>query len=137
MSSGNCPVKQEGSKKSTRRGKIYSRGSSKSQGSTRDLSSSSHREKRKRHYRNSSHDDFKKARPPTFNGEVKSSQEAEAWLLGMKKYFQVQDYIGNMKARVSIFILNGRPSIWWEHLMKVNKTNDIKIVWKKFNKYFK
>ena len=67
---------------------------------------------RKRRYQNSSRDEFKKARPPTFNGEVKSGQEAEARLLGMKKYFQVQDYFRNMKARVSIFNMNGRTSIW-------------------------
>ena len=46
--------------------------------------------------------------PPTFNGELNSVQEAEAWILGMKKYFQVQDYFVNMKAMVSIFNLNGR-----------------------------
>ena len=48
---------------------------------------------------------------PTFDGEIKTGQEAEAWFLGIKKYFQVQDYSGNMKARVSIFNLNGRESI--------------------------
>ena len=50
----------------------------------------------------------------TFNGEIKTGQEVEAWLLGMKKYFQVQDYSENMKARVAIFNLNGRAFIWWE-----------------------
>ena len=68
--------------------------------------------------------------PPTFNGEIKNGQEAEAWLLGMKKYFQVQYYSGNIKARVAIFNMNGRASIWWEHLRKVKKINDINIVWK-------
>ena len=42
-----------------------------------------------------------------FDGEVNIGQEAEAWLLGIKKYFQVHDYSGNMKARVTIFNLNG------------------------------
>ena len=27
-------------------------------------------------------------------------QEAESWILGINKYFQVQDFAGNMKARV-------------------------------------
>ena len=48
---------------------------------------------------------------PAFNGEIANGQEAEAWLLGMRKYFQVQDYSGNMKARVDIFNLIGRASI--------------------------
>ena len=61
--------------------------------------------------------------PPTFNGEVKSGQEFEAWLLGMKTYFEVQDYSGNMKARVAIFDMNGRASIWWENLKQVRKIN--------------
>ena len=57
-----------------------------------------------------------KEKPPTFDGEVKSSQEAEAWIVGMRKYFQVQYYSGNMKARIGFFNLNRRASIWWEHL---------------------
>ena len=68
--------------------------------------------KRKRHYKKNSHGEFKKAKPPTFDGEVKSGQKAEAWLTGMRKYFQVQDYFRNMKERVSIFNLNGRAYIW-------------------------
>ena len=88
-------------------------------------------------YWNNSRDEFKKERPPTFNGDVKSGQEAEAWLLRMRKYFQFQDYSVNMKARVSIFNLNGRASIWWEHLRKVKKINEWWIVWNQFKKYFK
>ena len=81
-----------------------------------------------------SQDEFKKAKPPTFDGEVNTGQEAEAWLLGIKKYFQVQDYSGNMKARVSIFNLNGMESIWWEHLKQVNRISERKLKWKQFKK---
>ena len=42
-----------------------------------------------------------------------------------------------MNARVSIFKLIGRESIWWEHFRQVNKINDRKIMWKQFKKYFK
>ena len=42
-----------------------------------------------------------------------------------------------MKARISIFNLNGRASIWWEHLRQVKKINERRIVWKQFKKYFK
>ena len=92
---------------------------------------------RKRCHQNLSHDEFNKARPPTYNGEIKNGQEVEAWLLGMKKYIQVQDYSGNMKERVAIFNLNGRASIWWEHFRKVKNINERKIVWKHFHNYFK
>ena len=64
--------------------------SSDSEKSSGDSSSPSHRKERRRRYQNHSRDEFKKARPPNFNGEVKTGQEAEAWLLGMRKYFQVQ-----------------------------------------------
>ena len=55
----------------------------------------------------------------------------------MRKYFQVQDYSGNMKARVAIFNLIGKESIWWEHFRQVKKINERNIVWKWFQKYFK
>ena len=42
-----------------------------------------------------------------------------------------------MKARVSIFNLTGRESIWWEHFRKVKKINERHIMWKQFQKYFK
>ena len=41
-----------------------------------------------------------------------------------------------MKAKIAILNLNGRASIWWEHLKKVRTINDKKIVWKQFKKYF-
>ena len=91
MNSGDQTVGLEGSKSSTRRRKRSPSGSSNSKGSTGDSSSSSHGNERKRRYKNHSHDEFKNARPPTFNGEVKNGQEDEAWILGMRKYFQVQD----------------------------------------------
>ena len=121
MNSRDRIVRPKGSKTSTKRRKRSPSESSESKGSTGDSISSSHGNERKRRYRNHSHDEFKKARPPTFNGEIKNGQEAEAWLLGMRKYFQVQDYSGNMKARVSIFHLSGRESIWWDHLGLVKK----------------
>ena len=70
-----------------------------------------------------------------FDGELKSGQEAESWLLGMRKYFQVQDYSGNMKAMVAIFNLTGRESIWWEHFREAKKIRERNIVWKQLHKF--
>ena len=39
--------------------------------------------------------------------------------------------------RVAIFNLNGRTSIWSDHLKQVKTINERKIVWKQFKKYFK
>jgi hypothetical protein len=37
-------------------------------------------------------EEFKKAKPPSFDGEIKKGEEAEAWLLGLEKYFRVHDF---------------------------------------------
>ena len=42
-----------------------------------------------------------------------------------------------MKARVSIFNMNGRASIWWEHFKEVKRINERKMKWKQFKKYLK
>ena len=76
-------------------------------------------------------------RPPIFNGEIKNGQEYETLILGMRKYFQVQYYSRNMKARVAIFNLTRRESIWWEHFRKVKNINERKIVWKQLQKIFR
>ena len=89
MNSGDQIVRPKGSKRSTRRRKRSPSRSSDSEISISGSISSSHKNDRKRHYQNHSCDEFKKARTPTFNGEIKNGQEAEAWILGMRKYFQV------------------------------------------------
>ena len=85
IDSGRGTARPEGSKSSTRRRRRTSSGSSDSEESSGDSSSSSHKRKRKRHHRDRSREEFKKAKPPTFYGEVKAGQEDEAWLLGIKK----------------------------------------------------
>ena len=91
IDSGRGTSRPEGSKSSTRRRRRNSSGSFDSEESSGDTISSSHKRKRRRHHRDHSRDEFRKAKPPTFDGEIKTGQEAEAWLLGIKKYFQVQD----------------------------------------------
>ena len=91
IDSGQSTTRPEGSKSSTRRRRRNSNGSSDSKESSGDSISSSHKRKRRRHHRDHSWDEFKKDKPPTFDGEVNIGQEAKAWLLGIKKYFQVQE----------------------------------------------
>ena len=98
MNSEDQTENPEGSKNTARKIKRSPSESSDSKGSTRDSSSSSHENKRRRRYHNHSRDEFNKEKLPTFNGEVKTGQEAEAWILEIRKYFQVQDYSGNIKA---------------------------------------
>ena len=87
IDSGWGTSRPEGSKSSTRRRRKTSSGSSDSKESNRDTSSFSHKRKRRRHHRDCSRDEFRKAKPPTFDGEIKTGQEAEAWTLAIKKYF--------------------------------------------------
>ena len=120
----------KGSKSSTRRRRRNSSGSSDSEESRGDTSSSPHKRRRRKNHRDCSQDEFRKAKPSTYDGEIKMEQEAEAWLLGIKKYFQVQDYSGNMKARVAIFNPNERESICWEHFKQVKRINERRLKWK-------
>ena len=63
--------------------------------------------------------DFNKSKPPTFNGEMKKSQDAEAWLLGMRNFFRWHDYSESMKAKITSFRLKGKENIWWEDVKHV------------------
>ena len=40
-----------------------------------------------------------------FNGEIKKGEEAEAWLSGMKKYFQIYNYSDELKEKMAIYNL--------------------------------
>jgi len=41
--------------------------------------------------------EFKNIKPFTFDRESRKGEEVEAWLLDMKKYFQIYNYSSNMK----------------------------------------
>ena len=64
-------------------------------------------------------------------------EEAEAWFLGLKKYFRVHDYSKKSKAQIVIFNLKGKDSIWWEYLRNVKGIHDKDFSWKQIEKYFK
>ena len=60
--------------------------------------------------------EFKKIKPPTFNGGTEKGEEVESWLSGMKKYFQIYNYSNQLKARMAIYNLIGKAYIWWQDL---------------------
>lgn len=45
-------------------------------------------------------DELNKVKSPIFNGELKKPEDAKAWLLGIKKLFELHDYTKNIKASV-------------------------------------
>lgn len=59
-------------------------------------------------------DDFKKEKPPTCDGKMKKSHDAEAWFLGMNNIYKIHDYSENMKAKITTFSLKDKENIWWE-----------------------
>jgi hypothetical protein len=64
-------------------------------------------------------EEFRNAKPPSFDDEIKKGDEVEAWQLGLKKYFRTHEFSENLKARVATFKLNEKASIWWEDLKNV------------------
>jgi hypothetical protein len=110
---------------------------SKDSSSGKTSSHSQTRGKKRKHSKSRDPEEFKKSKPPTFEGEIKKGKEAKVWLLGLKNYFKVHDYSKNLKARIAIFNLNGKASIWWEDLRNVKGIHEKDLSWKQFEKYFK
>ena len=72
-----------------------------------------------------------------FNGEIGKGEEAEAWLSGMKKYFQIYDQSNELKAKMAICNPTGKKDIWWQDIKKVKGIKEIYVTWKTFKNVFK
>ena len=64
--------------------------------------------------------EFKNIKSSTFDGESKTGEEVEVWLLDINKYFHIYNYSSNMKVKMAIYNLKGKVSIWWQD-MKLTK----------------
>ena len=76
--------------------------------------------------------EFRKIRAPTYEGEVNTREKDEEWLLGMRKYFQVHNFLSEMKAHISIYNLNGKAARWWRDLKHNKKYELQEIRWDTF-----
>jgi hypothetical protein len=47
--------------------------------------------------------EMNKIKPPTFDGECKKYEEAETWILGMMKYFQLHNYSSHAEGIIAIY----------------------------------
>ena len=56
-----------------------------------------------------------KIKPPTFDGEHLKEEYVETWLLGIRKYFQLQNYSSHAEGRIVMYQLKGKASMWWDH----------------------
>jgi len=68
-------------------------------------------------------DEFKEAKRHTFDADLRNPEDEKPWLLGMNKFFELRDYIENMKARIDILSLKGEADI---KLEDVNEVRDIR-----------
>jgi len=68
---------------------------------------------------------------------MKKSEDAEARLFGMKNFFELHDYIENMKVEMDIFSLKGKENIWWEDLKHVRGIKTKELSWHEFKRLFR
>jgi hypothetical protein len=80
--------------------------------------------------------EMNKIKPPTFDGEHQKEEDVETWLLGMRKYFQLQNYSSHAKRRIVMYQLKGKASMWWDQLVQVQHIREKDITWKEFRRYF-
>jgi hypothetical protein len=93
-----------------------------------------------RKHRKSRKDELKgemnKIKPPKFNVEHKKEEDVETWLLGLKKYFQLQNYSAHAEGRIAMYQLKGKASLWWDQFVQVQHIRDKEVTWKEFKSYF-
>ena len=46
--------------------------------------------------------ELRKIKPPIFKGDSEKGEDAEAWLLGMRKYFRIYNYSSRMEVNIAI-----------------------------------
>jgi hypothetical protein len=80
--------------------------------------------------------EMNKIKPPTFDGEHKKYEDDDTWLLGMRKYFQLQNYSSHAEGGISIYQLKVKASIWWEHLVQVQHVREKNVTWREFKRHF-
>jgi hypothetical protein len=104
---------------------------------THSSSSTSPTKKHKKSGKEELKGEMKKIKPPTFDGEHKKEEDAETWLLGMKKYFQLQNYYAHAEERIAMYQLKGKASMWWDQFVQVHHIKEKEVTWKEFKRYFK
>jgi hypothetical protein len=80
--------------------------------------------------------EMNKIKPPMFDGEHQKEEDAETWFLGMRKYFQLQNYSSHAEGRIVMYQLKGKASMWWDQLVQVQHIREKDITWKEFKRYF-
>lgn len=66
-----------------------------------------------------------------------SEEFVEAWMVNINKYFQMYEYNDNLKARLIIYQLQGKVTLWWEEVKVVQGVDEQGVTSEKFQQYFK
>jgi len=48
----------------------------------------------------------------------------------MKKYFQIYNFSGELKAKMAIYNLIGKADIWWQDVKRVKHVRERNVTWK-------
>jgi hypothetical protein len=103
---------------------------------THSSSSSSPIRKHRKSGKNELKGEMNKIKPPTLDGEHKKEEDAETWLLGMRKYFQLQNYSSHAEGRIVMYQLKGKESMWWDQFVQEQHISEKYTTWKEFKRYF-
>ena len=79
--------------------------------------------------------EFRKIKPPTFDGEAE--EVVEAWLININKYLQVYEYSSNLEAKLVIYQLREKATLWWKEVKNVRSIDEHDITWELFQQYVK
>jgi hypothetical protein len=71
------------------------------------------------------------------SGDKKKEEDAETWLFGMRKYFQLQKYSSHAEGTTAMYQLKGKESMWWDQILHMHHIKEKNVTWNKFKKYFK
>ena len=55
----------------------------------------------------------------------------------MGKNFQIYEYTNKLKARLAVYQLRGKATLWWEEIKTVRKIDEEQFTWNEFQKHFK
>ena len=82
------------------------------------------RHQRRRHELENLQGEMRKLKPPSFDGEREREDDVEAWLLGLRRYFQLHNYSSNLEVRIATYHLHVKDVMCWYQLKQVEDINE-------------
>lgn len=79
--------------------------------------------------------EFKKIKPPAFDGE--QEEVIEACLINMNKCIYIYEYDHKLKAQLEIYQLQGKSTLWWEEVKTIQKIDEHEATLEYFQRHFK